>query len=78
MRRTTGRKASPVFESWGFTLPPATVVELLTLLGHGRVDLLQESVEQQFPGMKVVEGEAGTPVRLIRNQDAGDAVGSLR
>ena len=61
MRRTQRSKASPVFMSRGFTLPPATAIELLTLLGHGPVDLLQESVQHQFPGMKVLEHEPGPP-----------------
>jgi hypothetical protein len=70
MPRAKPSNASPVFTAYPHTLSDAAKVKLLELLGYGGLDLLEESVQHQFPDAKIVAREPGAPLVLARNSNS--------
>ncbi|MGH8628859.1 MAG: hypothetical protein ACREYC_27590 [Gammaproteobacteria bacterium] len=67
MPRTKPSKAEPSFYSRGRELSEGARSKLIELLGYGKVDLLEESIRRQMPGMKISERKPGAPLRLTRD-----------
>lgn len=73
MPRVKPSKAEPSFTSYGHRLSETAKAKLIDLLGYGKVDLLEESVCHQLPGMKVLKREPGAPLELAHDPNAKDA-----
>ncbi|MGH8627512.1 MAG: hypothetical protein ACREYC_20325 [Gammaproteobacteria bacterium] len=67
MPRPKPSKALPSFYSRGHKLSDRARNKLIELLGYGKVDLFEESVRHQLPGMKILERKPGAPLRLTRD-----------
>lgn len=69
MPRPKPKNVSPTFISRGHPLSDEVQTELIGLLGFGKVDLLEETVRRQHPGMKILSREPGAPLQLVRDPD---------
>jgi hypothetical protein len=69
MPRPKPNKASPHFISHGQPLSDTAKAKLIDLLGYGKVNLLEESIHHQMPGMKILRREHGAPLQLVRDAD---------
>ena len=73
MPRSRPTQASPHFLSRGHSLSNATRAEIIDLLGYGKLDLMQDTVNRQLPGTKVLKREPGGPIELIDAPTTQDA-----
>lgn len=70
MPRPKPKKASRNFFARGHPLSDPARSKLIELLGYGKVDLREESVRRQMPGMKILKANPGEPLLLVRDADA--------
>jgi len=69
MPRPKPKNAAQNFIARGHPLSEAAGAELVALLGFGKVDLLEEFVRRQHPGMKILSKEPGALLQLVRDPD---------